>query len=119
MEIHKKQLRSAATAFETERSDLRRFVAAAADDLNAIGDFWGGTQEGTTFLKGQGGGSGYEAVTGQIIEGVDVLLDAHQEIAGRLRLMADNVQVADWAGLAATLSKLPPADPERPIWGTG
>jgi uncharacterized protein YukE len=119
MEIHNKQLRSAATAFETEQSDLRKFVAAAAEDLNAIGDFWGGTQEGTTFMKGQGGGSGYEAVTGQIIEGIDVLLDAHHEIAQRLRLMADNVQVADWAGLAVILSKLPPADPERPIWGTG
>ncbi|GAA2214829.1 hypothetical protein GCM10009850_102950 [Nonomuraea monospora] len=119
MEIHQKPFRSAATAFEIEQSDLRGFVAAAAEDLNAIGDFWGGTQEGTTFLKGQGGGSGYEAVTGQIIAAVDVLLDAHLEIAARLRLMAGNVQVADWAGLAAILSKLPPADPERPIWGTG
>ncbi|TYB57595.1 hypothetical protein FXF51_39550 [Nonomuraea sp. PA05] len=119
MEVHQKPFRSAATAFETERSDLRGFVAAAAEDLNAIGDFWGGTQEGATFLKGQGGGSGYEAVTGQIIEAIDVLLDAHHEIAARLRLMADNVRVADWAVLAATLSKLPAADPERPIWGTG
>ncbi|UBU08388.1 hypothetical protein [Nonomuraea gerenzanensis] len=119
MEIHKRHLRSAATAFETEQSDLRAFVAAAAEDLNAIGDFWGGTQEGVTFMKGQGGGSGYEAVTGQLIEGVEVLLHAHHEIARRLRLMADNVQVADWAGLAAILSELPPADPGRPIWGTG
>lgn len=119
MEFDKPQIRSAAAAFDLERGDLAKFVAEAAADLNAIGDFWGGTTEGTTFFKGQGGASGYEAVTGQIIEGIEVLLDAHHEIAERLRLMTDNVEVADWDSVAAILSKLPPADPDQPIWGVG
>jgi hypothetical protein len=119
MEIHNQQFHAAANAFDLEKSELARFVAQAGEELNAIGDFWGGTKEGVTFLKGQGGGSGYEAVTGQIIVGVDRLLDAHGEIAARLRLMAGNVQVADWANVAAILDKLPPADPSRPIWGRG
>ncbi|SDL21337.1 hypothetical protein [Nonomuraea jiangxiensis] len=119
MEFHKAPVRGVAAAFDLEREDLARFVTEAAEDLNAIGDFWGGTTEGATFFKGQGGASGYEAVTGQIIAGIQVLLDAHHEIAERLRLMTNNVEVADWDSVAAILSKLPPADPDRPIWGVG
>ncbi|HEX4815156.1 MAG TPA: hypothetical protein VFV66_20635 [Nonomuraea sp.] len=119
MEFDKAQIRSAAAAFDLERSDLARFVAEAAEDLNAIGDFWGGTTEGVTFVKGQGGASGYEAVAGQSIAGIQVLLDAHHEIAERLRLMTNNVEVADWDSVAAILSRLPPADPDRRIWGGG
>ncbi|SEG92033.1 hypothetical protein SAMN05444920_107431 [Nonomuraea solani] len=119
MEIDKTQIRSAATAFDLERGELGRFIAEAAEDLNAIGDFWGDGKEGTAFFKGQGAAGGYEAVTGQIIEGTEVYLDAHHEIASRLRLMADLVQVADWDSVAAILSKLPPADPGQKIWGTG
>ncbi|MEV0384799.1 hypothetical protein [Nonomuraea sp. NPDC050643] len=119
MDFDKAQIRLAAAAYDVERGDLATFVAEAAADLNAIGDFWGGTSEGVTFFKGQGGASGYEAVTGQIIEGIEVLLEAHKEIAERLRLMTDNVQVGDWNSVAAILSKLPPADPDQPIWGVG
>lgn len=119
MEFGKAQIRSAAAAFDLERGDLATFVAEVAEDLNAIGDFWGGTTEGVTFFKGQGGASGYEAVAGQILAGIQVLLDAHREIAERLRLMTNNVEVADWDSVSAILSKLPPADPDRPIWGVG
>lgn len=119
MEYHKAQIRSAADAFDLEKRDLAAFVIEAAADLNAIGDFWGGTSEGVTFFKGQGGASGYEAVAGQIIAGIQVLLDAHEEVADRLRLMTGNVEVADWDSVAAILSMLPPADPDQPIWGAG
>ncbi|MFI6507629.1 hypothetical protein ACIBCT_08495 [Streptosporangium sp. NPDC050855] len=117
MEFDKPQIRSAAAAFDVEREDLAAFVARATEDLNVIGDFWGDTAEGVTFFKGQGGAGGYEAVTGQIIAGIKVFLDAHHEIAGRLRLMTDNVEVTDWNTVAAVLSTLPAADPGRPIWG--
>ncbi|MED7925118.1 hypothetical protein SMD20_12770 [Nonomuraea sp. LP-02] len=119
MEIHKKHLRSAADAYDLERESLGEFVRDAAGELNAIGAFWGDDKLGTTFAKGQGGAGGYEAVTGQVMAGVVVWLDAHHEIAERLRLMADVVQVADWATIAQILAELPQADPGRPIWGTG
>ncbi|MFF3443918.1 hypothetical protein [Streptosporangium sp. NPDC002721] len=118
MEFDKPQIREAAAAFDLERENLAAFVADATEDLNAIGDFWGGTTEGVTFFKGQGGANGYEAVTGQIIAGIKVLLDTHHEIAERLRVMTDNVEVTDWNTVADVLSTLPPADPGRPIWGT-
>ncbi|MGC5015814.1 hypothetical protein ACLQ2R_34060 [Streptosporangium sp. DT93] len=117
MEFDKPQIRSAAGAFTLEGNDLAAFVTEATEELNAIGDFWGGTAEGVTFFKGQGGASGYEAVTGQIISGLTVFLDAHHEIAGRLRLMTGNVEVTDWNTVDDVLSALPPADPGRPIWG--
>ncbi|MEU6721367.1 hypothetical protein ABZ897_58835 [Nonomuraea sp. NPDC046802] len=119
MEIHRTQVRSTATAFDREREELAEVVAAARLDLEAIGGFWGDGKEGVTFFKGEGGARGYEAVTGQIIEGTEAFLNAHHEIARRLRLMTDNVQVTDWENVAAILSALPPADPGRPIWGEG
>ncbi|MET7337897.1 hypothetical protein [Nonomuraea sp. NPDC005650] len=117
MEIHKDVIRSAADAFDLEGGNLATFIGEAAKDLEAIGNFWGDDRIGTTFYKGEGGGSGYEAVTGQIMEGCDVLVDAHAEIAKRLRFMMGNIQVTDWNMVAVILSKLPPADPDRPIWG--
>jgi hypothetical protein len=119
VEIHRQQIGSSADAYDIEKGELGKFVHEAAKDLNGIGNFWGDGKEGVTFFKGEGGGAGYEAVTGQVIEGIDRFLDAHSEIAARLRLMADNVLVADWDSVAAILSALPPADPERPIWGAG
>ncbi|MEW9550688.1 hypothetical protein [Nonomuraea sp. NPDC050783] len=119
MEIHKEVFRSAADAFDAEGNDLGRFIGAAARDLEAIGAFWGDDKLGATFAGGEGGGSGYVAVTGQIMEGTDVLVSAHRQIAQRLRLMRDGVQVADWSTIATVLAMLPPADPERPIWGAG
>ncbi|GAA3116407.1 hypothetical protein [Nonomuraea salmonea] len=118
MEIGKSRIRSAAIAFDVEGTELATFVAAAAEELNAIGDFWGGTAEGVTFFKGQGGGSGYAAVAGQLAAGIGVLMEAHHEIADRLRLMTDNVEVGDWNSVAEILSRLPPPDPDQPIWGT-
>ncbi|MEQ4719448.1 hypothetical protein [Nonomuraea sp. B19D2] len=117
MEIHKPVFHSAAESFEIEKSELGRFIEEAGKELEAIGDFWGGTKEGVAFYKGEGGGSGYEAVTGQIMEGMDVLLHAHQVIAIRLLLMEGNVSVTDWNLVSVMLSKLPPPDPDRPIWG--
>jgi hypothetical protein len=117
MEIHKQVMRSAADAFDIEGGELDRFIDAAARDLEAIGTFWGDDKLGVTFAKGEGGGSGYEAVTGQIMEGTEVLVHAHGEIAERLRLMKDNVEVEDWNMVAVILSKLPPAGQDRPIWG--
>lgn len=117
MEIHQPVFDSAARAFDIENDELGRFVAAAASDLEAIGNFWGDGPEGVTFAKGGGGGSGYEAVTGQVMAGVAGLLEAHEKIAGGLRLMAGNVQLTEWALVAAMLSTLPPADPDQPIWG--
>lgn len=119
MEIYPSHLRSVAGGFDTEKHDLGEFVNAAAAELNAIGNFWGDDKVGTTFFKGEGGGMGYEAVTGQIIEGIDVLQDAHHEIPERLRLMADRVQVADWESVTTVLSALPAPDPDRRIWGAG
>lgn len=117
MDIHKHVMRSAAHAFDVERDELGRFVGEAARDLEAIGAFWGDDDLGATFLKGEGGASGYEPVTGQIQEGVANFLNGHGEIARRLRLMRDNVEVGDWNQVALILSKLPPGDPDRPIWG--
>ncbi|HUR08258.1 MAG TPA: LysM peptidoglycan-binding domain-containing protein [Nonomuraea sp.] len=119
MEIYPGHLRSVAGGFDTEKHDLGEFVNAAAAELNAIGNFWGDGKEGTTFFKGEGGGMGYEAVTGQIIEGIDVLQDAHHEIPKRLRLMADRVQVTDWDNVITVLAALPTPDPDRRIWGAG
>ncbi|MEV2271431.1 LysM peptidoglycan-binding domain-containing protein [Nonomuraea africana] len=107
MEIYPAHVRSVAGAYDLERNDLATFVKDAMDDLNAIGDFWGGGKNGTTFFKGEGGGTGYEAVSGQIAKGVDALLDAHDEISKRLRKMADRVQVTDWDNLIAILSAFP------------
>ncbi|WP_049558762.1 hypothetical protein [Nonomuraea sp. SBT364] len=118
MDIHKHVIRSAAEAFDLEREELGRFVGEVAGELEAIGAFWGDDDLGVTFVKGEGGGSGYEAVTGQLMAGADVLVNAHREIAGRLGLMKDNVQVGDWNLVAVILSRLPPADPDRPVWGT-
>ncbi|MFI7633212.1 hypothetical protein [Nonomuraea sp. NPDC049400] len=117
MDIHEPVFRSAVESFELEKSELGRFIEEAGKELEAIGDFWGGTKEGVAFYKGEGGGSGYEAVTGQVMEGMDVLLYAHEEIARRLRFMKDNVSVTDWVLVSVMLSKLPPPDPDRPIWG--
>lgn len=117
MEIGRSRIRAAAGAFDIEGTELATFVAAAAEELNAIGDFWGGTTEGVTFFKGQGGGSGYGAVAGQLAAGIQVLMEAHHEIAERLRLMTDNVEVGEWNSVAEILSELPPPDPDRPIWG--
>ncbi|MBT2232096.1 LysM peptidoglycan-binding domain-containing protein [Nonomuraea sp. NEAU-A123] len=119
MEIYPGHIRSAAGGFDTEKHDLGEFVNAVAAELNAIGNFWGGGKEGTMFFKGEGGGMGYEAVTSQIIEGVDVLQDAHHAIPKRLRLMADRVQVADWDNVTTVLSALPAPDPDKRIWGAG
>lgn len=119
MDIHRAQLRSAANTFDTEKEDLGGFVAEAAEELNAIGAFWGDDGHGARFVKGEGGAGGYEAVTGQLIQGIEVLLGAHDEIAGRLRLMARLVHVADWESVADILARLPPADPDRPVWGAG
>ncbi|WP_336210961.1 hypothetical protein [Nonomuraea sp. LPB2021202275-12-8] len=117
MEIHRSQIRSAAEAFDEEKENLARFVTGVVQDLNSIGNFWGDGKEGVTFYKGEGAAKGYEAVTGQIIEGVEVLQEAHLEIPKRMRLMADNIRVTDWMTMADLLSKLPPADPDEPIWG--
>lgn len=117
MEIYPSHLRSVAGVFEREREELDRFVKEAAADLNAIGNFWGDGEEGTRFFKGEGGGTGYEAVSGQIIEGTEILLDAHSGIPKRLRLMADRVQVADWDSVSAVLAALPAPDDEHPAWG--
>ncbi|MCK2218749.1 hypothetical protein MF672_033885 [Actinomadura sp. ATCC 31491] len=119
MEVHKRRLRSVADVFDQEREELARFVAGAARELEAIGDFRGDGKEGAAFFKGQGGAGGYEAVTGQIMAGTEAWLGAHREIAARLRLMAASVDVADWESIAAILERLPPADPGRPVWGTG
>ncbi|MFC4116377.1 hypothetical protein [Nonomuraea zeae] len=118
MEINRTGIRSSANAFDNERHTLGVHAAQARKELEAIGNFWGGSKEGTTFLKGEGGASGYEAVTGQIMEGVDVFREAHHEIAERLRLMADLVRVGDWDSVTDLLSRLPAADPNRKIWGT-
>jgi hypothetical protein len=107
MEIYPAHLRSVARAFDLERNDLASYVKDAMDELNAIGNFWGGGQPGTTFFKGEGGGTGYEAVTGQIAKGVDANLDGHEEISKRLRLMADRVQVTDWDNVTTILSVRP------------
>ncbi|MEV0592894.1 hypothetical protein [Nonomuraea cavernae] len=117
MENHPSQIRSAAKAFDIEREELGGFVDDVAKELGAIGAFWGQGKEGVTFFKGQGGGTGYEAVTGQITEAIEMILDAHEEIPRRLRLMADNVQVTDWANVALVLSALPRAEPGQRIWG--
>ncbi|MGN9845236.1 hypothetical protein ACTMTI_44665 [Nonomuraea sp. H19] len=119
MKIYWPQIGSSADSFDIERGELGRLVEEAAKDLNGIGDFWGGGTEGVTFFKGGGGGTGYEAVTGQVMEGIDVFLDAHHEIALRLRLMADTTQAVEWDTVAVILSKLPAPDPGRPIWGAG
>ncbi|WP_433440778.1 hypothetical protein [Nonomuraea sp. CA-141351] len=119
MEFHREVFRTAADSFDIEKYELDKLVQEASGELEAIGDFWGSSKEGATFYKGEGGGSGYEAVTGQIMEGVDVLLEAHEEIAKRLRIMKDNIEVTDWDLVSVILSKLPSADPDRPIWGAG
>jgi hypothetical protein len=87
-------------------------------ELDAIGDFWGDGKEGVTFFKGQGGGMGYEAVTGQVMEGIDVFRSAHHEVAIRLLMTGGSVAVADWESVAAMLETLPPPDPGTPVWGT-
>ncbi|MEU8140989.1 LysM peptidoglycan-binding domain-containing protein [Nonomuraea sp. NPDC048901] len=117
MEIYPGHIRSAAGGFDTEKHDLGEFVNAAAAELNAIGNFWGDDKLGTTFLKGEGGRVGYEAVSGQIIEGIDALQDAHHEIPKRLRLVADRTEVTDWENVTTVLAALPTPDPDRPIWG--
>ncbi|MER6946700.1 LysM peptidoglycan-binding domain-containing protein [Nonomuraea sp. NPDC000554] len=117
MEIYPDHLRSVAHVFDVERGELAAAVRQAAEELNAIGDFWGGDKLGTDFFKGQGGGTGYEAVSGRVMEGVEALLEAHEDVPARLRLMADRVQVADWDSVAAVLSAIPEPDEDRPVWG--
>ncbi|TDD15849.1 hypothetical protein [Nonomuraea diastatica] len=119
MEIDRSRIGLSAEGFDLEGDDLAEFVTQARDELDAIGDFWGDGNEGVTFFKGQGGGMGYEAVTGQVKEGIEVFVYAHHEIAARLRLMAGNVAVADWESVAAILATLPPPDPDQPVWGAG
>lgn len=110
MEIYPRHLRAVAGVFEDEGIDLADVVRQAGDDLNAIGNFWGQGTLGTTFFKGEGGGTGYEAVSAQSVQGFESLREGHQGIGGRLRLMADRVEVADWESVAAILAALP--DPE-------
>ncbi|TDE31062.1 hypothetical protein E1295_40415 [Nonomuraea mesophila] len=117
MEYHRSGIGSSAEAFDNEASDLADYVTLAGEELDAIGNFWGEGKEGVTFFKGEGGGTGYEAVTGQVMEGLDVFRTAHNEVATRLRLTADSVTVADWESVLAVLAVLPPPDPGKPIWG--
>ncbi|MFI7444641.1 LysM peptidoglycan-binding domain-containing protein [Nonomuraea indica] len=112
MEIYPRHLRAVAGVFEDEAVDLADVARQAADDLNAIGDFWGQGTLGTTFFKGEGGERGYEAVSGQFTQGLKSLEEGHQGIGRRLRLTADRVEVADWESVAAILAALP--DPEQP-----
>ncbi|NBE98291.1 hypothetical protein FE391_41380 [Nonomuraea sp. KC401] len=118
MEIDRPRINLSAEAFEIEAGDLAGYAAMAGDELDAIGNFWGEDKEGVTFFKGQGGGMGYEAVTGQVMKGLGVFHSAHSEVATRLRMMAGNVTVADWESVAAVLVALPPPDPGKPVWGT-
>ncbi|MGP3931718.1 hypothetical protein [Nonomuraea sp. KM88] len=118
MEIDRPGIESSAEAFEIEAGELAAFVTLMGEELDAIGDFWGDGKEGVTFFKGQDGGMGYEAVTGQVMEGIDVFHSAHQEIATRLRAMSGSVAVADWESVLAILETLPPPDPGTPVWGT-
>ncbi|MEU8107819.1 LysM peptidoglycan-binding domain-containing protein [Nonomuraea muscovyensis] len=110
MEIYPRHLRAVAGVFATEGGDLADCVRQAGDDLNAIGDFWGQDKLATTFFKGEGGGMGYEAVSSQIARDFESLREGHAGIAGRLRLMADHVEVADWDSIAAILATLSEPD---------
>ncbi|MFG3438915.1 LysM peptidoglycan-binding domain-containing protein [Nonomuraea sp. NPDC047897] len=107
MEIYPRHLRAVAGVFAAEGGDLAEFVRQAGDDLGAIGDFWGHDKLGTTFFTGEGAGMGYEAVSDQFERGFASLRTGHRGIAGRLRLMADHVEVADWDSVAAILAALP------------
>lgn len=118
MEIDRARLRAVAEAYGTERRDLADHVRRAAAELTAIGAFWGGTQEGVTFFKGDGGARGYEAHTDQIAKGLVHLDEAHEQLAERLRLMGDLVRVANWDSIADLLSKLPEPDENPKIWGS-
>ncbi|MDP9845890.1 LysM peptidoglycan-binding domain-containing protein [Streptosporangium lutulentum] len=117
MEIYPRHLRSVADAFDVERGELADAVRQAAAELNSIGDFWGTGKEATAFFKGQGDGTGYELVSGRVMEGTEALLDAHKDIPTLLRLMADGVETADWDSVAAILSIPPDPDKDRPVWG--
>ncbi|MET8047522.1 MULTISPECIES: WXG100 family type VII secretion target [unclassified Streptosporangium] len=117
LKISSDHLRSVANAFDTEKEELADIVRQAAAELNDIGDFWGGGPEGRKFFKGQGGGTGYEAVSSQVMRGTDALLQAHEDIPALIRLMNDTVKTADWAGVTAILSALPAPDVSRPVWG--
>ncbi|WP_329085908.1 MULTISPECIES: hypothetical protein [unclassified Streptosporangium] len=117
LEIVPAHLRSAADAFDTERIELSDAVRQAATELNAIGNFWGSGEEATKFFKGVGGGTGYEAVSSQAIQGTDVLLKAHEDIPALILLMVHTVETADWDSIAAILSALPAPDTSLPVWG--
>ncbi|WP_219466376.1 LysM peptidoglycan-binding domain-containing protein [Nonomuraea rhizosphaerae] len=117
MEIYPAHIRAAAGAFDTEKNELGEFVKGAAAELNTIGAFWGTGELGTKFFRGEGGRMGYEAVSGQVIDGVDVLRNAYHEVPARLRSTADRVQVADWDSVLTVMSALPTPDPDEPVWG--
>lgn len=117
LEISSADLRAVANSFDTEKEELADIVRQAAAELNDIGDFWGGGTEGRKFFKGEGGGTGYEVVSSQVMRGTDALLKAHEDIPALIRLMNDTVKAADWAGIAAVLSALPAPDVSRPVWG--
>ncbi|WP_157251672.1 hypothetical protein [Nonomuraea typhae] len=115
MDIDRSRLRATAEAYDVERRDLADAVRRAADELTAIGDFWGTSKPGTTFFKGEG--RGYEAATDQIAKGLTQLDKGHASIAHRLRLMGDVVQVADWDTIAEILARLPEPDEDPHVWG--
>jgi uncharacterized protein YukE len=120
LEMYPDHVRAVAGVFDTERTELGDFVAQAAKDLDALGDFWGNGEQGTGFYRGESGGTGYEAAATQAIEGIGSLLDAYEEIPDRLRLTADRVQVGDWDNVTTLLDALPsPHGDDPPIWGEG
>lgn len=102
--ISKTGMHNGAKAFSDEAENLTKDVNAQTKALDSLGNFAGDDDLGRQFNQGYG-----QAVL-NAIGYANALATTYPEIARRIRQISDNLEIADWANIAA-LPKVPQTGP--------
>ncbi|MDH2425075.1 hypothetical protein [Sphaerisporangium sp. TRM90804] len=87
--------------FHHERDGLAAALKDAQAALAALGDFWGGDENGILFYGGAEGRKGYRDASAEVVRHAETVATVYTRVGDNLALMGANVRMAEWATIGA------------------
>ncbi|MFF0310807.1 hypothetical protein ACFYSC_25545 [Streptosporangium sp. NPDC004379] len=91
---------SVARPFTTEGAELTEAAVAEANELYAVGNFWGDDQAGRIFYHGDSGSPGYRDMAEGVMGEAHALGGLCVRIGDRIFTMGTNVEAAEWEAIS-------------------
>ncbi|MFC4584703.1 hypothetical protein [Sphaerisporangium corydalis] len=99
-DVSSTDLAKAGGAFTQESVTLDKAVMDAVAALAALGEFWGGDENGQKFYHGVGGGKGFLSALTDAVTHIGHIEDGYSLIGAKLATSGGNLDTAQWNTVA-------------------